>query len=85
MKLKDVVKILIKHDVLLCNHIIEEDNVTRLYPKFLSKHTIKHNDILKDLKSLQYGDRINLIVDRTLKRLKEDETKNNFLERFSRE
>ena len=52
MKLEDVVKVLIKHGVLLCDYEIKDDNVTRLYHRHLSKHDLRHNEILNDLAML---------------------------------
>ncbi len=56
MKLEDVIKVLINNGVLLCDYEIKEDNVTRLYPRHLSKHDLRHNKILNDLTMLSLSD-----------------------------
>ncbi len=72
MKFEDVVKILIEHNILLCDYPINKPNITGVIAH-LSKCAIKHNKILEKLKTLDLDDRIGIVVKSTLKRLEEGE------------
>ena len=52
MKLEDVIQILIKHGVLLCDYEIKLPDVTGELA-FLSKRALRHNEILKSLEGIK--------------------------------
>ena len=63
MKLEDVVKILIKHGVLLCDYEIKLPDVTG-DTSFLGKRAIRHNEILEELESLELDAKVKLMEER---------------------
>ena len=81
MKLKDVVKILIKHGVLLCDYEIKLPDVTG-DTSFLGKRAIRHNEILRDLAMLSLSG----VRDELKRGRRQNETRKEFLLRaFSKE
>ncbi len=78
MTLKDVVKVLIEYEVLLCDYVINVPDVTGNVLE-LDKNTIKHNNILKNLMCLDTYDKL-------VEGPKQNETKEEFHKRaFSEE